>query len=341
MSGIPKEQLDGKNLATTYLTHHAFMRYYAHGTRKQLPKTLQEAIKFFADTRNTFMAQMRWPEGVTCPYCEGKAVSYLSTRRKWKCMNKACHKQFSVKVGTIMEDSPIGLDKWLAAMWLIANAKSGISSYEIHRALGVTQKSAWFLLHRIRLAMQTGTFKKLSGEVEVDETYIGGLARNMHATIKHRRITSSGRKDKVAVMGILERGGEVRVEVVSDTSPKSLQGGIKRHVEKGADLFTDSFWSDRGLNSEYAHQVINHALEYVRGNVHTNGIENFWSLLKRSIKGTYVSVEPFHLFRYLDEQTFRFNQRKGKDADRFIQAVRQVAGKRLTYEGLTGKTTEH
>jgi transposase-like protein len=305
------------------------------------PKTLQEAIKYFSDkeTCTTFMAQLRWPEGVTCPNCEGKEVSYLSTRFMWKC--KACKKQFSVKQGTVMEDSPIGLDKWLAAIWLIANAKNGISSYEIHRALGVTQKSAWFLLHRIRLAMQTGTFKKLSGAVEVDETYIGGLARNMHASVKHRRITSSGRKDKVGVMGILERGGEVRAQVIPDSSLKTLQGGIKSHVEKGAELFTDSFWSYRGLDSEYAHQVINHALEYVRGNVHTNGMENFWSLLKRSIKGTYVSVEPFHLFRYLDEQSFRFNSRKGKDADRFIQTVKQVAGKRLTYEELTGGVTEH
>lgn len=146
------------------------------------PQTLQEAVLYFKDpeTSTTFMAQMRWPDGVTCPYCQGKAVSYVSSRRIWKCMNKECHKQFSVKVGTIMEDSPIGLDKWLSAIWLIANAKNGISSYEIHRALDVTQKTAWFLLHRIRLAMQTGTFQKLSGEVEVDETYIGGLARNMH-----------------------------------------------------------------------------------------------------------------------------------------------------------------
>src|SRR5215211_914943 len=154
------------------------------------PKTLQEAVIYFSDldTCTTFMAQIRWPEGVTCPYCASKAVSYLSTRRKWKCMAKECHKQFSVKVGTVMEDSPIGLDKWLAAVWLITNAKNGISSYEIHRALGVTQKSAWFLLHRIRLAMQTGTFEKLSGQVEVDETFIGGKARNMHASKRAEKV---------------------------------------------------------------------------------------------------------------------------------------------------------
>lgn len=307
------------------------------------PKTLQEAIKFFSDpeTCTTFMAQMRWPEGVTCPYCEGKAVSYLSTRRKWKCMNKACHKQFSAKVGTIMEDSPIGLDKWLAAIWLIANAKNGISSYEIHRALGVTQKSAWFLLHRIRLAMQTGTFEKLSGEVEADETFIGGRARNMHKSKREARINGRGKVGKVAVMGLLERHGEVRAQVVPNISRETLHGEVKRCVEKGAELFTDAWFAYRGLDAEYIHQVINHAEEYVRGNVHTNGIENFWSLLKRSIKGTYVSVEPFHLFRYLDEQSFRFNTRKGKDADRFLRAVGSIAGRRLTYEELTGKTTEH
>lgn len=205
------------------------------------PKTLQEAIKFFSDldTCNTFMAQLRWPDGVTCPHCQGKAVSYLSTRRKWKCMNKACHKQFSVKVGTIMEDSPIGLDKWLAAIWLIANAKNGISSYEIHRALGITQKSAWFLLHRIRLAMQTGTFEKLSGQVEVDETYIGGKARNMHKSKREAMIKGRGSVGKVAVMGLLERQGEVRTRVIKDADRETLHKGVRNFVESGAELFTD------------------------------------------------------------------------------------------------------
>ena len=305
------------------------------------PKTLQEAIKYFSDkeTCTTFMAQLRWPEGVTCPNCEGKEVSYLSTRFMWKC--KACKKQFSVKVGTIMEDSAIGLDKWLAAIWLIANAKNGISSYEIHRALGVTQKSAWFLLHRIRLAMQTGTFKKMSGTVEVDETFIGGLSRNMHKKDRERKITGPGGCGKAIVMGLLERHGEVRTKVIFERSRETMHGEVRCNVESGSEVMTDAHRSYMGLDAEYIHQFVDHAEEYVRGNVHTNGIENFWSLLKRSIKGTYVSVEPFHLFRYLDEQSFRFNTRKGKDADRFIQAVKQVAGKRLTYEELTGNITEH
>jgi transposase-like protein len=311
----------------------------------KFPKTLQEAIKFFADldTCTTFMAQLRWPDGVTCPHCEGKAVSYLSTRRTWKCMNKACHKQFSVKVGTIMEDSAIGLDKWLAAIWLIANAKNGISSYEIMRALGITQKSAWFLLHRIRLAMQTGTFEKMSGTVEADETFIGGLSRNMHKHVREAKITGPGGCGKAIVFGLLERHGndsKVRTKVISNRSQETLQGEVRSHVEAGSEVYTDAHRSYLGLSTNYVHEFTDHAEEYVRGNVHTNGIENFWSLLKRSIKGTYVSVEPFHLFRYLDEQAFRFNERKGKDADRFIKTVKSVSGKRLTYEQLTGETSE-
>jgi transposase-like protein len=302
---------------------------------KNFPKTLQEAILYFADkdTCTTFMAQIRWPEGVTCPVCESKEVSYLSTRFMWKC--KACKKQFSVKVGSIMEDSPIGLDKWLAAIWMIANCKNGISSYEIHRALGITQKSAWFLLHRIRLAMQTGTFEKMSGTIEVDETYIGGLARFMHKN-KRGNFGGTGGTGKVAVMGLLERDGKVRAKVIADTKHATLQGEVREHVESGSEVFTDAHRSYFGLREDYIHQVIDHAEEYVRGNVHTNGIENFWSLLKRGIKGTYVSVEPFHLFRYLDEQTFRFNNRKVKDADRFLSVVKSVTGKRLTREELMG-----
>src|SRR5438270_136287 len=288
------------------------------------PQTLQEVIKYFSDpdTCTTFMAQMRWPEGVACPVCEGKEVSYLSTRRTWKC--KACKKQFSVKVGSIMEDSPIGLDKWLAAMWLIANAKNGISSYEVHRALDITQKSAWFLLHRIRLAMQTGSFEtKMGGQVEADETYIGGLARNMHRDKRDKKINGTGGAGKVAVMGLLERDGKVRAKVIADATQATLHSEVRENVEAGAELFTDGWKGYSGLHADYIHQVIDHAEKYVDGQIHTNGIENFWSLLKRGIKGTYVSVEPFHLFRYLDEQTFRFNNRKDKDADRFIQTVKQ------------------
>jgi transposase-like protein len=219
---------------------------------------------------------------------------------------------------------------------MIANAKNGISSWELHRALGITQKSAWFLLHRIRLAMQTGTFQKLSGQVEADETFIGGKARNMHKSKREQRVKGRGAVGKSVVMGLLERHGEVRTKVVPDTGKKTLQAEVKANVEPGSELFTDALASYQGLSPEYAHQVIDHAEAYAKGKIHTNGLENFWSLLKRCIKGTYVSVMPFHLFRYLDEEAFRYNKREGKDADRFSKVLSSVVGRRLTYRKLTG-----
>jgi transposase-like protein len=235
-----------------------------------------------------------------------------------------------------MEDSPIGLDKWLMAMWQVVNCKNGISSYEVHRAIGVTQKTAWFMDHRIRFALGIGPGNKLSGQVEADETFIGGKARNMHSAKRAAKITGTGGKDKTAVMGILERGGNVRIKVVDNTKKKTLQSEIREHVLAGSALFTDSLKSYEGLN-EFQHEVVDHAVEYVRGEVHTNGIENFWSLLKRGLNGTYISVEPYHLFRYLDEQTFRYNNRNMNDGDRFDIVVRQIVGKRLTWDQLTGK----
>jgi len=285
------------------------------------------------------MVMMRWPDGVVrCPTCDSEKVTYLAKARVWKCYNKHPRAKFSVKIGTVMEDSPIGLDKWLAAIWLIANAKNGISSYEIHRALGVTQKTGWFLLHRIRLAMQTGTFKKLSGTVEIDETAIGGLAKNMHKNKRAARIHAPGpTTGKMLVMGLLERHGEVVTRIVANTEGLTLKREIRNNVELGSEVFTDGHGGYRGLNPEYFHDFVQHNEEYVRGRVHTNGIENFWTLLKRSIKGTYVAVDPQHLFRYLDEQTFRYNKRQGKDADRFVEVAGMVTGRRLTYDELTGK----
>jgi transposase-like protein len=309
------------------------------------PQSLTQAVKYFAneDIAVAFVAGLRWPEGPACPHCGGAYPSYLTTRRIWKC--KACRKQFSVKVGTIFEDSPVPLSKWLPAMWLIANNKNGISSYELARALGVTQKTAWFMNHRIRLAMQTGTFARMSGEVEVDETYIGGKARFMPADRKRRVL--GGRKGgvtgKTAVMGVLSRDkrkghSTVRTEVSPTTRIRKGQARafVTAHVEPGATVYTDQHKSYVQLRNEYEHHVIDHAVAYARGNVHTNGLESFWSLLKRGIRGTYVSVEPFHLFRYLDEQVFRFNNRKTKDVARFIDVLRQIVGKRLTYEHLIG-----
>lgn len=307
---------------------------------KSLPTTLQETIQYFSDPQRSidFVVAMRWPHGPVCPRCGCKEYSFLQTRSIWEC--KGCKKQYSVKVGTIFEDSAIKLDKWICAMWMIVNAKNGVSSYEIHRSLGVTQKTAWFMMHRIRLALQKGSIdRKLMGEVEVDETYIGGRARNMHKDKQIKMRRTEGYLRKAAVLGMLERKGEVRTAVINTASGKILKQHIKNNIVPGSALFTDELASYVAVGKEYAHQVINHAQEYVRGNVHTNGIENFWSLLKRGIKGTYVSVEPFHLFRYLDEQSFRFNTRKSNDQGRFMEAMSSIVGKRVEYKELIGQTT--
>jgi transposase-like protein len=305
------------------------------------PKTLQEAILYFADYENCrrFMIELRWADGkVRCPQCGSDKVTYLANAKLYKCYGDHPKPKFSLKVGTIFEDSPIGLDKWLAGLWLIVNCKNGISSYEIGRDLGISQKSAWHLAHRLRFALHQGSFEKFSGHVEVDETFIGGKARNMHLSERKRRITGTGTKDKTAVMGILERGGKVRAAVVPSRRKTVMQDEVRKHVTAGAALYSDALMSYEGLATDYAHQVVDHATQYVDGRVHTNGLENFWSLLKRGISGTYVSVEPFHLHRYLDEQMFRFNNRKElDDAGRFDLAVRQIVGKRITFAQLTGK----
>jgi len=308
----------------------------------EFPETLSGAIKYFADadTALNFMASVRWPDGkVVCPCCHKSNTAFLATRRLWKCRD--CKKQFSAKVGTIFEDSALGFDKWLPAFWMIVNAKNGISSCELARALGVTQKTAWFMLHRIRLAMQNGSMDKLSGEVEADETYIGGKVRFMHADRKRKRGRGTGGVGKAIVMGILERNRKekasvVKLKHVQNARRNTVQGEIREHVEPGSQVFTDALPSYNGLNQDYVHQAIDHAKEYVRGNVHTQGMDNFWSLLKRGIRGTYISVEPFHLFRYLDEQAFRFNERENDDAGRFLKGIVGIIGRRLQYAKLIG-----
>lgn len=310
-----------------------------------LPKTLQQAVRFFSDDETCieFIASRRWVDGkAICPKCGSDNNTFMATRRTWQCKNKECKKQFSVKVGTIFEDSPIGLDKWLTAMWLIVNAKNGISSYEIHRVIGVTQKTAWFMLHRIRIALENGSLEKLSGEVECDETYIGGAAKNMHRSKREKKIKGRGMNDKTAVMGMLSRTlpRKVTATVIPWADTVTLNENIEANIESGSTVITDGHGGYRKMSEAYRHEVINHAVEYVRGNVHTNSIENFWSLLKRSIKGTYVSVEPFHLQKYVEEQVFRFNERKENDQTRFLTALNSVNGKRLTYSDLTGNKPE-
>jgi transposase-like protein len=308
------------------------------------PTTLQEAVIHFANYENchNFMVTLRWPDGkIQCPRCGSFNVSYLPNARVFKCYEKHERQKFSLKVGTIFEDSPIPLEKWLPVMWLLVNCKNGVSSWEIHRAIGVTQKSAWFMLQRGRLAMQDESKGgKLGGEVEVDETFIGGKARNMHKDRK-RRVQKHGRNTggKAIVLGMLERGKTVRAAVIEERDKPTMQSNIRENVETGSQIYSDEFGSGWRMDGEYDDDVINHLEAYVNGNIHTNGMENFWSLLKRGLHGTYVSVEPFHLFRYVDEQAFRYNNRKPMDdGDRFKYVMRKIVGKRLTYAELTGKT---
>jgi transposase-like protein len=310
------------------------------------PKGLREAVVYFSDPKNclNYMVAKRWPNGVTCPTCGSEKVGFLENQLRWQCSVRHPKRQFSVKVGTIFEDSPLGLDKWLPCVWLLTNCKNCVSSWEIHRALRVTQKTAWFMLHRIRLAMQDEGFGgKLGGEVEIDETFIGGKARNMHGARRQRALEGKGggTVGKIGVQGMLQRGGKVRAVVIEDNKLTTLVPNVNQHVEAGSTVYTDEWRAYFGLQANYAHEIINHAEAYVRENIHTNGIENFWSLLKRTIGGTYVSVEPFHLFRYVDEQAFRFNNRKPmNDSERFSYVMRKIVGRRLTYKELTGKVGE-
>lgn len=322
-----------------------------------IPKTLLQAIQYFSDEQVCIdaVALMRWPDGPRCPVCLGddaKSPYYIKTQKRWKCRN--CRRQFSVKVGTIFEDSPITLQKWMPALWMVTNCKNGVSSHELGRALGVTQKTAWFMLHRLRLAMQSpdrGT--KLGsndgGEVEVDETFVGGKVRNMHLEKRIRYAQAGaigGSTGKTIVQGMLDREArQVRAKVVPDIKRETLQTEVLNNVKYGSRVYTDDLVAYDKLHSRYIHDVVKHVETYVNGRVHTNGLENFWALLKRGLKGTYVAVEPFHLERYVDEQVFRFNNRATKenplnDSDRFLLALSQVANKRLTYKELTGKESE-
>jgi transposase-like protein len=325
------------------------------------PKTLQEAIRYFADYDNCrqFMVALRWPDGnVLCPTCGSAKVTYLEKARVYRCYGDHKRQKFSLKVGTVMEDSALGLDKWLPAIWMLVNCKNGVSSYEIHRALGITQKSAWFLLHRIRLAMKSGSMQKFGGNggaVEADETFVGGNPQRMHKSrrLKIQAMISSTyglnkyAAGKTTVHGMLDRDTrEVRAKVIPNVKRATLQEQILNHVSPGATVYTDELPSYKyALANKFVHEVINHSQSYVSGQVHTNGIENFWSCLKRGLRGTYVAVEPFHLDRYVDEQVFRFNNRGNKkqpvdDAQRFTKALSQIVGKRLTYAEVTGKTEE-
>ncbi len=315
-------------------------------------KTLQQAIQYFSDEQVCIdaVASMRWPDGKPeCPKCGSREHYYLASRRVWKC--KGCKKQFSVKVGTIFEDSSIPLNKWLLAMWMIGNCRNGVSSYEIHRAIGVSQKSAWFMLQRIRLAMRSED-AMIGGEgstCEADETAVGGKLKNMHVRRKNEMgMAGLGgfQRNKTIVMGVLDRDArQVRASVIPFAGRKTMEAMVRKHVQPGTMMHTDAHVGYDNLKRYFPHEVINHMEAYVRGQVTTNGIENFWSLLKRGLGGTYIAVEPYHLHRYVDEQVFRYNHRKNgnvkmTDGERFRALLSQVAGKRLTWAEVIGKVGE-
>jgi len=315
------------------------------------PRTLQEAIVYFSDPQRAFdyAVSLRWPDGkVMCPCCSGSKHSFIKTRRIWFCYD--CKKQFTVKVKTVFEDSAIPLDKWMTAVWMLVACKNGISSYELGKTIGVTQRTAWFMLQRIRKALHRGSFgdtTKIGGgtpesEVEVDETWVGGKARNMHKDRRLRYEQLGGHHGKAVVQGILDRElRQIRAKVIPNTTREVLQNEVLQNVKYGTKVYSDNAVGYDKLHYRFVHEFVNHAEKYVDGRIHTNGLENFWSLLKRGLRGTYVAVEPFHLFRYVDEQVFRYNNRKGiNDSQRFALAMSQIAGKRLTYAELTGKDAD-
>jgi len=309
------------------------------------PQTMLEAARYFADRDvcEDYMRRIKWPDGkITCPSCgaTGDRIGEIQTRHMLRC--KDCRKQFSHKVGTIFEDSPLGLDKWFVAVWAIANCKNGVSSHELGRAIGVTQKTAWFMLHRIRKAMEIEGEDKFDGPVEADTTYVGGEARNMHAAKRKKKITGRGAVNKSIVHGILQRKTEtqcsqVRTAVVGSDGGERLMPEIRKNVKFGAEVYTDTAGAYNDIGLTHWHRSINHSVEYVKGTVHVNGMENFWALFKRTLKGTYVAVAPYHLFRYAAEQAMRFNERKTNDAGRFLHVLAGVLGKRLTYRVLTAE----
>ncbi|HZL27134.1 MAG TPA: IS1595 family transposase [Acidobacteriaceae bacterium] len=305
------------------------------------PKTLTEAIRYYSDELTCIkaVAELRWENGIpVCPKCqtaEGDRKHYwLANVKRWKCYS--CRKQFSVKVGSIFEDSALSLDKWLCALWMLTNCKNGVSSYEVSRATGMGQKAAWFVLQRLRHTMNDTFTGMLDGTVQIDECYIGGKPINMH----EKRRQQIGQHDhKTAVMGMIETGTrQARAHVIPNAKRETLQKAILERVGFGSTLHTDSAAGYDRMDMRYIHEQVNHANEYVRGNVSTQAVENFWSCLKRTLNGTYIAVEAFHMNKYLAEQCFRFNNRIGmNDGDRFVKALSQVGGKRLTWKELTGK----
>jgi transposase-like protein len=306
----------------------------------QAPTTLLEAVVYFsdADRAHDYAVKNRWPNGVACPRlgCGSASVQAIATRKKWRC--KECKRQFSVKVNSIFEDSPLGLDKWLPAVWFLANTKNGTSSHELARALGVTQKTAWFMLHRVREAMSPTDDRMFDGVIEADETFVGGRRRHTMVTgLGFKKMKHGPFEGKTTVFGMAERNGRgksrVKAMVVGGRKRTDLVPHIRAHVFPGSTIYTDALRTYRGL-MDYQHAFIDHFVTYCEGRVHTNTIENFWSCLKRTLHGTYIAPRAFHLDAYVDEQVFRFNAREGSDGERFVQVLKATDGRRLTYKTL-------
>lgn len=304
-------------------------------TPLKTPKSLQEAILYYSSEVICveFLSQLLWGNGERCCLnCGSTAIYGMRTRPKFNCRD--CKKQFSLKSNTMMRNSPLPITKWVPAMWMIVNCKNGISSCEMARALHVTQKTAWHMCHRIREAIAKDATEKLSGSVEVDEMHYGGLEKNRHA---NRRRNIGVGSDKAIVFGAIERGGKVQARVIESIGAPTLQNQVLASVKIGSTLYSDDAHAYNALGIVYDHTSVSHRRgEYVRGKTHTNTIESYWSLVKRALKGTYIHVEPFHLDRYLDEQGFRFDNRKDTDSERFVKAASMIFGKSLTYAELTG-----
>ncbi len=312
--------------------------------------TLSTMAKQFSDEEEAYkyVEKTRWANGVVCPHCGSIDRAYYlepqngtrttrtgrkTYRRVWKCAE--CHEQFSALVGTIFEDSKIPLSKWLLAVLEISADKNGVSSMELSRKLGITQKSAWFMAHRIRYAQNGFPLSEmLKGTVEVDETYIGGKARNMHRARREQVIQGRGTVGKVPVFSMVERGGEVRSQVLGVIDGESVRQPLKENVDAKATLNTDTSPVYNSVGKEFAtHETVDHAREeYVRGAAHINTAEGYFSQLKRSIDGTHHHVSEKHLPRYLAEFDFRYSTRKDEDGTRIEKTIKRVAGKRLTYK---------